>query len=475
MSSQWAFGGRLGLRAIAAMLGVIVMTACTDGVAAGAASRPAVPHARPAVTAADGPVYLDGPRHDSYGAGQKAITAANAARITSRWQDAPGQEFLASPTVADGAVYIGSNSGWFYKLSASTGAVQHKVFLGTQPAGTCYNPRGIADTATVAAGPGNSATVYVGAADGYLYALNASNLRLRWRSVIAKPSATISNYYDWSSPTVANGKIYIGLSSTCENPPVRGAVIAYNQATGKKTAKFYVVPRGQVGGGVWSSIAAGPNGDVYATTGGGPLSDPRLGRSESILKFAPATLRLLGSWQVPGTDYGTDFGGSPVIFGGYVGACNKDGIFYALNQSTMRLAWQQRIGAHYVPTVGAECDGSPAYNGEDLFFGGPAVTIGGRAHRGSVQERSPSTGKLIWEIGLPEGVTGSPTLDGAGVLAVGTYDSGSAADRTYLIGAASGRILRRLGVGKDFAQSVFADGWLFTANVNGVYGWAPRR
>jgi hypothetical protein len=73
--------------------------------------------------------------------------------------------------------------------------------------------------------------------------------------------------------------------------------------------------------------------------------------------------------------------------------------------------------------------------------------------------------------GLPNAVSGSPSLDGAGVLAVGTYDSNPTPNATYLIDAADGKILRNLVGGADFAQSVFAEDWLFTANQYGVYGW----
>jgi hypothetical protein len=67
-----------------------------------------------------------------------------------------------------------------------------------------------------------------------------------------------------------------------------------------------------------------------------------------------------------------------------------------------------------------------------------------------------------------------PGPTGAGVLAVGTYDNGpSGQEGTYLVSAASGKILTRLAAGRDFAESTFADGRLFTANVAGVSGWAP--
>jgi hypothetical protein len=59
------------------------------------------------------------------------------------------------------------------------------------------------------------------------------------------------------------------------------------------------------------------------------------------------------------------------------------------------------------------------------------------------------------------------------VLAVGTYDNGTAPEATYLVDAATGKILRDLVEGMDFAQSTFADGELFAANSAGVYAWAP--
>jgi outer membrane protein assembly factor BamB len=469
--------GRRRSAAVAALICTALLSACNSGAAASshAPARPAatVPATTTAAASSDWPAFLDSPLHDSYSPAQTAVTTANAARLYRKWHDKDGDLFLASPTVADGAVFVGDYSGWFYKINAQTGAVEHKAFLGLQPTGTCYNPRGIVATATVAtAPPGHGDVVYVGAPNGYLYAFSASNLHQLWRSVMGIPSATVSSYYDWSSPTVANGKVYIGVSSACERPQVRGALIAYNQATGKKAAEIYMVPRGDLGGAVWSSAAVGPHGDVFVTTGDGPPGTPLLDESESILKLAPASLKVLGKWQVPEATGGTPFGGSPVVFGSYVGACDKGGTFYVVRQSDMRLAWQQQIGGPYVP-ASAECNGAPVYNGKDLYLAATATTWKGISYRGSVQERVASTGKLVWERGLPEGVTGSPTMDGRDVIAVGTYDNGTAPEATYLIDAANGRILRTFLSGLDFAQSVFADGLLFTANAGGLQAWAP--
>jgi polyvinyl alcohol dehydrogenase (cytochrome) len=429
-----------------------------------------------AVTADDWPAYLGGPGHWSYAAPQKAITPGSAPALVQKWHfvgdqatrpGQPGPGYFASPTVADGAVFIGSDTGWFYKLSETTGAVLAKVFIGYQPQKACP-AAGVIATATVAANPRtHQDTVYVAGPGGYLYAFGAAHLGLRWKSVIAIPSATANDYFQWSSPTVADGKIYIGVSSNCDAPLVRGGVVGYQQVGGRKFAAFYSVPKGSVGGSVWSSVAVDQAGYVYATTGNGPSRAPRLGYSESIVKLNPDTLKPLGYFQVPRSQVinDGDFGGSPTIFGRFVGAGAKNGIYYAVNRSTMKLGWEQRIGAR-------DTLASAVYDGTHLYFGGNAVTINGKTYLGSVQERDNPGGRLVWQTGLPDRVIGSPAMDGGGVIAVGTFDNSKVPNAIYLVNAATGQIVRTLITGSyDFAQSVFANGWLFTANLNGVYAW----
>jgi hypothetical protein len=138
----------------------------------------------------------------------------------------------------------------------------------------------------------------------------------------------------------------------------------------------------------------------------------------------------------------------------------------------MKLAWQRQIGGPAGNV--AECIAAPVWNGQHLFFGTPAVTIGRVNYAGSVQERDPD-GQLVWITGLPNAISGSPTMDGGGVLAVGTYDYNPTPNATYVIDAANGKILHNLVTGEDFAQSVFAEDRLFTANQYGVYAWGPGK
>lgn len=464
-----------------ALLAGLLVTALAVPVGwAGSARASASPTAAAkASSTTDWPAYLGGPLHTSYSASQRAITPATVSKLTERWQFARGGGYLASPTVADGDVFVGANNGWFYKLRESTGHLLAKVFLGYQPDLTCDGQQnlGVVSTATVGTNNFGTPTVYVAGASGYLYALTAKNLKMEWKSVIAIPSTTENNYFDWSSPTVAHGRIYVGVSSNCDMPLVRGGLDVYSQATGRKLREFYTVPKGKTGGSIWSSAAVAPDGDVYATTGNGPYTSAAtqlLAYSESILKFSPA-LKFLGQFQVPVSDegYDTDFGASPVFFGKYVGACNKNGIFYAVVESTMKLGWKQKVSGPAGDN--AECIAAPVWNGKRLYFGAASTTIGSTTYPGSVQERSAATGRLIWATGLPNGVNGSPSMDAGGVLTVGTFDYNPPDNNaTYLVDAANGEIIKTLITGNnfwDFPQSVFASNWLFTANTSGVQAW----
>lgn len=170
-----------------------------------------------------------------------------------------------------------------------------------------------------------------------------------------------------------------------------------------------------------------------------------------------------------------------------MGACNKNGIYYALASRPLGSAplWSVRIGA---PSTGltvrtggtsvGECIASAIWDGPagTLYIGGNATTIGGTSYGGSISQVNPATGAFNWRTGLPCAVEGTPSLDSAGVLAAGTYSYGPGPTGAYLINAATGAILTTLAVGSTrvFAQPVFAQGTLFVATeTNGLYDFAP--
>jgi hypothetical protein len=63
-------------------------------------------------------------------------------------------------------------------------------------------------------------------------------------------------------------------------------------------------------------------------------------------------------------------------------------------------------------------------------------------------------------------VLGTPSLDGKGVLAVGTWPTGHV---VFLLNAATGEVIKKLDVGAAvFAQPAFADRYLVVATTGGV-------
>src|SRR5579859_7372438 len=67
----------------------------------------------------DWPGYLFDSGHSSYNADATAITTSNLSDLTPIWQwsqpsSTRNNVFYASPTVVNGVVYIGSESGYFY-------------------------------------------------------------------------------------------------------------------------------------------------------------------------------------------------------------------------------------------------------------------------------------------------------------------------------------------------------------------------
>src|SRR5262249_28495422 len=222
----------------------------------------------------DWPQYEHGPQHSSV-SNAAAFTPSNAASARQVWHwqppaisGKPAPALEASPTVVAGTVYIGAESGGFYALNESTGAVTWKRLLDTEPTASCRR-LGITATAAVLPDPvSGTSTVYVSGAR-FLYALNAATGAVTWKTRIGPvDAAQPDGYYNWSSPTVAGGPIYLGLSSNCDNPLVRGGVVELDQHTGTVLHTWYTVPRGSVGGSVWTSILASSTGsDVWVSTG----------------------------------------------------------------------------------------------------------------------------------------------------------------------------------------------------------------
>ncbi len=470
--------GRVGL--------ALVLTAgllAGGGPASGAAPRAA------AVTGGDWPAYLHNAAHSSASFGATAITPANAASLTPAWTftlPAVGglpDAFEASPTVSGGRVYIGGAvGGMLYALDLATGGMVWQRQLDKAGTGQC-KAKAIEATATVAPAPSTGTPTVYAAGARRIYALNAATGAVQWQNtVVPQQAANTTDYYNWSSPTVANGQVYMGVSSRCDRPLVRGGVQSFSQATGALLHRYWTVPAGAIGGSVWSSVAV-KGSSAWVTTGNPDPTGTAVDDTYSIVRLNASTLAKQEKWTVSlPIDADLDFGSSPTLWKAtvagvatpLVGACNKNGRFYAWRQTNLAAGpvWSMQVGAQSGTGEG-HCLPSAVWDYQHvrLFVAANGTTLGATRFPGAVRSLDPATGAVRWATGLSCTPFGSPSLAAAtGLVAVSTYGpcATGAVPQTYLLNAATGAIVHTLPLGGPaFPQPVFAGDLLLVGDGSG--------
>ena len=435
-------------------------------------------------SAQDWPQYLFENGHSSNNGLATAITPANASTLVEDWsfvdpqptiQGQPIASLYSSPTVFKGVVYIGSNTGNFFALDETTGEVLWQQLLGFTIPTTCGRGHGVTSTATLATDPvSGTLTVYVGGGDGYLYALDAATGNIVFRQFVTDVGTTQNTGFIWASPTIISGRIYLGWASQCDNPLVRSGIKSFDQHTGTLLKTFYTLPSGSTGAGVWST-AATDGRSIWITTGNGAVG----GSSYAIVKLKASNLRLQEQFVLQLTG-DLDWGSSPTLFQAtinsvrtkLIGANQKNGTFYAFDANNLQNGpvWSFPVGTTEDFSIGADL-AAPIWDARNktLFVAGNQTTINAQVFAGSVRAFNPADGSIIWERGLTGGpIMGSPSLNGSGVIAAGTYNTSNfALNAVYLLNSSNGNILTTIPQSGTiiFAQPVFAGNHLFVANA----------
>ncbi len=313
---------------------------------------------------------------DATGAG---LTASDVPKLKLKWAFAfPGDlQSYAQSTIAGGRVFTGSWGGKVYSLSAATGCI-HWFFDAGQ---------GVRSAISVGRVGTRDIAVF-GDAQANLYALDAATGRQLWKTDVDDfPVGRISG-----SPTLYNGRIYVGIASGEEasgaNPAYecckfRGSIVAVDAATGKVLWKTYTVepPKptkknavgtqlwGPSGAPVWSAPAIDAKlNRLYVTTGNN-YSDPPSPMSDAFLAIDMDSGKILWSKQMTEKDAYTaacrlpdktncaesngpdfDFSSSPILLSlangrRMVVAGQKSGIVHALDPDKGgEVLWQTRVG-----------------------------------------------------------------------------------------------------------------------------------
>ena len=309
--------------------------------------------------------------------------------VTPLWRFGSEDEIRSSPAVDNGTVYVGAYDNNLYALDAETGELLWKYPTG--------------------GGIGSSPCVYEGVAlfgsvDHALYAVEADTGRVRWT---CPTQGKI-----WSSPRAAFGHVFFGSDDR--------HLYAVNVQGGRVAWKF------ETDGKVRSSPAVGEE-TIYVGCEASALYAVDMGgntrwrfRARRGVTSSPALAREMV--YVGGQDryvYGVDAqsgwlvwryrtGGpvisSPAVDDQVVFVGSADGHLYALNAETGRLVWRH--------ATGSQVTSSPVVFNHRVYFG---------SVDGYVYSLDTEAGDLRWRFQTGGPVTSSPTA-AHGLIYIGSSD-----------------------------------------------------
>ena len=496
------------------------------------AKRAPAPASCPAL--ADWPTYGFDLTRNRFNPQEGLINATTVSQLNVRWFFSTGSgtgAVSASPTVVDGVAYVGSWNGTMYALDAFSGRPLWTFNINDPNPGDRTGFPGIQSSAAVAAG-----VVYFGGADANVYALDALTGALRWKRSVGNPDTSVEGAHVWSSPAVFHGKVYVGKASHLDAPCVRGAVIALDATTGTEVWRFdplpericaldtqkpcgtdtdcaagrcvpFLVCRSGAGEQTQSQLCAA-NADCTAPAtcqpplGGGVSSSPAIdegkgavyvsigdcvgsgntGFAESLvaLDAETGTLRWAFTPIATGNLQDLDFVASPNVFTApegattrrVVGAGNKNGVYYAVDQDTGALVWRQSV----VPAGllgGFNASTGVAFG--TIYAGtytGPPFIFALGTTNGTVAWQCPTTECNTFSFGPPG-------------IAAGVVFVGDSAGQLRAFDAATGALLRKLNLGgaissgpavvNDMVIVGVGTGGFGTGQQQGVYGLSLQR
>jgi outer membrane protein assembly factor BamB len=392
-----------------------------------------------AASTSDWPTYQHDPQRSGVAPSETALSTSTVAGLKQHWKVSTGATIEASASVASGTVFVGSWDGNEYAIDAASGNVLWKTDLGTaQVASNCNPPysstMGVTASATVRDG-----VVYTAGGDNRFHALDAATGQDLW-SVSTIPAGDTqtdtSGFYTFSSPLIAGNEAYYGVGSGGNCPSVQGAILAIDLTTHAVVSTFFDVPAGFLGGAVWGSLtlnAAGTTlyygtGNCNGTLADGSASCPATGSYTDALVALdvsqPGALKFQAAFLLPSQPASSDwdFGSTPTMFddgSGHtlVGAACKDGNFYAVDATTMKLAWQTQVSSYSGgnPVAGDGSISPAAYDGTALY-----VAAGDGPQASNVYALDPASGKAKWTRPISTGVILGPVVVANGLVYVGT-------------------------------------------------------
>jgi outer membrane protein assembly factor BamB len=336
--------------------------------------------------------------------GDAANTGYSPNGVTSPdWSATIGSPVLSSPAIGlDGTIYVGANNGYLYALKGTDGSVLWKYKTGGR----------IASSPVVT----KNGVVFVGSADKSVYAINGTNGAKLWSY---KTGGAVT-----STPCIgADGSLYVGSYD--------GYLYALAQTSGTKLWSF------QTGGPVVSSPNISSIGILY------------VGSNDNCL-YAIDTLSRTKLWSYT---TGGDVQSSPALANGNVYFGSFDGNVYALSQTTGAKVWN--------------------FQTDWVVYSSPSVDSAGNVFVGSddasIYSLNGATGALNWSYLTNDCVGSTPAIDLSGNLYVGSDDG-----NLYCLNAAGGSLIQAAPQNGAVESSPAITAGAAIAGVNSIQGVVVR-
>src|SRR5262245_20340153 len=205
-----------------------------------------------------------------------------------------GSSAYGQPTIAGGRVYVGSDNGFVYALDAATGCVYWS-----------FESSGGVRTSISVGKAGAKHAAYFGDVKANVYAVDLETGALLWKkNAESHPLARVTG-----APALHDGWLYVPVASFEEgsgpNPKYecctfRGAVVAYDAASGEQVWKTYTIPElprptsknsigtqlyGPAGAAVWSAPTIDPKRNAVYVATGDAYTAPAAETSDAVMAF----------------------------------------------------------------------------------------------------------------------------------------------------------------------------------------------
>lgn len=388
----------IDVRNLSTVLGVVllILTSCV----------PAEP-ARQVTFEDDWPMFGGNPQRTS-----SNTDALPIAQGRVRWSYSTGSAIFSSPAVADGVVYVGTESGLLYALDAATGRRLWRFRL----------PGSIGATPAIADG-----VVYIGAG-GHFYALDAKNGAVVWEQNLEK-----SKGGGFGDAVVVGGIVYVmevvdsdewGIRLECD-------LLALDAATGA------ILWWEHYQGGEYSAPAVSED-VVYVLGNTGTLHAVDSATRTELWRFHHTNDRL---------------GEVPVLYNGVVYVGGDRGYLYAIDSQTGDRLWSWRVAEDGRASSPAVADGV-------VYVADTTLTMVTAFHLYAVDA---TTGTELWEAEVDGPFWLTPSVGGRTVY-VSTEEG-----LLHAFDALSGEKLWELRIGRSSGSPAVVGDIVYVAGGSTLY------